>query len=57
MIAVLQEAILPNPLGLDGFEFIEFTAREKGQLEPVFKTLGFTTAPRTCSSGARAGST
>jgi 4-hydroxyphenylpyruvate dioxygenase len=42
MIAVLQEAILPNPLGLDGFEFIEFTAREKGQLEPVFKTLGFT---------------
>lgn len=30
-----------NPLGLDGFEFIEFSARDKGQLEPVFAMLGF----------------
>ena len=32
---------LPNPLGLDGFEFIEFTACEKGLLEPVFAAMGF----------------
>lgn len=31
-----------NPLGLDGFEFVEFTAPERGALEGVFKTLGFT---------------
>ncbi|MES2303593.1 MAG: 4-hydroxyphenylpyruvate dioxygenase [Pseudomonadota bacterium] len=33
---------LPNPLGLDGFEFIEFTAPEQGLLEPVFAAMGFT---------------
>ena len=33
---------LENPLGLDGFEFIEFTAREAGVLEPVFAAMGFT---------------
>lgn len=32
---------LPNPLGLDGFEFIEFTAPEKGLLEPMFAAMGF----------------
>ncbi len=30
-----------NPMGLDGFEFVEFSAREPGLLEPVFETLGF----------------
>ncbi|MEM1132786.1 MAG: 4-hydroxyphenylpyruvate dioxygenase [Pseudomonadota bacterium] len=30
-----------NPAGLDGFEFIEFCAPEKGQLEPVFEAMGF----------------
>ncbi len=30
-----------NPMGLDGFEFIEFAAPENGQLEPVFDLLGF----------------
>ena len=30
-----------NPMGLDGFEFVEFAAPEKGQLEPVFTMLGF----------------
>jgi 4-hydroxyphenylpyruvate dioxygenase len=29
-------------MGLDGFEFVEFAARERGVLEPVFETLGFT---------------
>ena len=31
-----------NPIGLDGFEFIEFCAPERGLLEPVFEKLGFT---------------
>lgn len=30
-----------NPIGLDGFEFIEFSAPEKGLLEPVFQAMGF----------------
>ena len=30
-----------NPMGLDGFEFIEFAACEKGVIEPVFELLGF----------------
>ena len=30
-----------NPLGLDGFEFIEFCAAERGVLEPVFERMGF----------------
>lgn len=30
-----------NPAGLDGFEFVEFSAPEKGLIEPVFKLLGF----------------
>jgi 4-hydroxyphenylpyruvate dioxygenase len=34
--------LFDNPLGLDGFEFIEFCAPEKGQLEPVFERMGFT---------------
>lgn len=34
--------LFDNPLGLDGFEFIEFCAPEKGVLEPVFAAMGFT---------------
>ncbi len=30
-----------NPMGLDGFEFVEFSAPEAGALEPVFELLGF----------------
>ncbi len=30
-----------NPMGLDGFEFVEFASPEKGVLEPVFELLGF----------------
>jgi 4-hydroxyphenylpyruvate dioxygenase len=33
--------IFENPLGLDGFEFIEFCAPTKGLLEPVFLSMGF----------------
>ncbi|MEC7947972.1 MAG: 4-hydroxyphenylpyruvate dioxygenase [Myxococcota bacterium] len=34
--------LFDNPMGLCGFEFVEFTAPEKGLLEPVFTSLGFT---------------
>ena len=34
--------LFENPLGLDGFEFVEFSAPEKGVLEPVFASMGFT---------------
>lgn len=34
--------LFENPLGLDGFEFIEFCAPAKGVLEPVFAAMGFT---------------
>ncbi|TNF25531.1 MAG: 4-hydroxyphenylpyruvate dioxygenase [Deltaproteobacteria bacterium] len=33
--------LFENPLGLDGFEFVEFTAPQKGILEPVFASMGF----------------
>lgn len=33
--------LFENPLGLDGFEFIEFCAPEKGVLEPAFEAMGF----------------
>ena len=38
--------IFENPLGLDGFEFIEFCAPEPGLLEPVFASMGFTRIAR-----------
>jgi 4-hydroxyphenylpyruvate dioxygenase len=31
-----------NPLGTDGFEFVEFTAPDPQALDPVFRALGFT---------------
>ena len=35
-----------NPAGLDGFEFIEFSAPEKGMIEPVLETIGMTKIAR-----------
>lgn len=34
--------LFENPMGLCGFEFVEFTAPERGILEPVFESMGFT---------------
>jgi 4-hydroxyphenylpyruvate dioxygenase len=34
--------LFENPVGLDGFEFIEFSSPEKGQLETVFTAMGLT---------------
>ena len=33
--------LFENPMGLDGFEFVEFASPERGVLEPVFELLGF----------------
>jgi 4-hydroxyphenylpyruvate dioxygenase len=38
--------LFDNPIGLDGFEFVEFSAPEKGLLEPVFEAMGFTQVAR-----------
>ncbi|MAI36319.1 4-hydroxyphenylpyruvate dioxygenase [Alteromonas sp.] len=38
--------LFENPVGLDGFEFLEFTAPEKGILEPMFEAMGFTLVAR-----------
>lgn len=35
-----------NPMGLDGFEFVEFCAPRRGVLEGVFETLGFVNVAR-----------
>ena len=34
--------LFENPMGLMGFDFVEFTAPEPGLLEPVFEMAGFT---------------
>jgi 4-hydroxyphenylpyruvate dioxygenase len=33
--------LFENPMGLCGFEFVEFTAPQRGILEPVFASMGF----------------
>ena len=38
--------LFENPLGLDGFEFVEFAAPERGHLEPVFSAMGFSHVAR-----------
>ncbi len=38
--------LFDNPLGLDGFEYVEFCAPEKGLLEPVFEAMGFSMIAR-----------
>ncbi|MDH3274558.1 MAG: 4-hydroxyphenylpyruvate dioxygenase [Gammaproteobacteria bacterium] len=37
---------LDNPMGLDGFEFVEFASPESGVLESVFHLLGFDAVAR-----------
>lgn len=38
--------LFDNPMGLDGFEFVEFAATERGVLEPTFDMMGFTLVAR-----------
>jgi 4-hydroxyphenylpyruvate dioxygenase len=34
--------LFENPMGLDGFEFVEYSATQPGLIEPVFAMMGFT---------------
>ena len=38
--------LFDNPMGLLGFEFVEFAAPTPGVLEPAFEKLGFTLVAR-----------
>ena len=38
--------LFENPMGLDGFEFVEFAAPERGPLESVFEKIGFSKVAR-----------
>ena len=38
--------LFDNPMGLDGFEFVEFASPRPGVLEPVFEMLGFSLVAR-----------
>ncbi|MGI9258530.1 MAG: 4-hydroxyphenylpyruvate dioxygenase, partial [Gammaproteobacteria bacterium] len=38
--------LFENPMGLDGFEFVEFASASPGALEPVFEMLGFEAVAR-----------
>ena len=33
--------LIENPMGLDGFEFVEFASPRPGILEPIFEMMGF----------------
>ncbi|MDP5070139.1 MAG: 4-hydroxyphenylpyruvate dioxygenase [Congregibacter sp.] len=38
--------LFENPMGLDGFEFVEFAALTRGLLEPTFEMMGFSLVAR-----------
>src|ERR1700754_1478572 len=38
--------LFDNPLGTDGFEFVEFTAPEPERLKGLFELMGFTAVAR-----------
>src|ERR1700761_5817423 len=38
----MSQDLHPNPLGTDGFEFVEFTSREPEVLGRLFENMGFT---------------
>lgn len=40
------EPVIPNPMGTDGFEFIEYTAPDTQALDVLFDQLGFTLIAR-----------
>ena len=44
--ATHETAAWDNPMGLCGFEFIEFASPTPGVLEKVFEQLGFTEVAR-----------
>ena len=44
--------LFDNPMGLCGFEFVEFASPDPGVLEPVFELLGFTAVAKHRSKDA-----
>jgi 4-hydroxyphenylpyruvate dioxygenase len=42
----MMSDLFENPMGLDGFEFVEYAATERGLLEPVFEMMGFSHVAR-----------
>jgi 4-hydroxyphenylpyruvate dioxygenase len=42
----MSEDLFENPLGTDGFEFVEFTSPDPQALARVFETMGFTAVAR-----------
>ena len=38
--------LFDNPMGLMGFEFVEFASPTPGQLEPIFEQMGFSLVAR-----------
>ncbi|MCJ7798816.1 MAG: 4-hydroxyphenylpyruvate dioxygenase, partial [Polaromonas sp.] len=38
--------LFDNPMGLMGFEFVEFASPTPGLLEPIFERMGFTLVAR-----------
>jgi 4-hydroxyphenylpyruvate dioxygenase len=42
MSAQANAAQFPNPLGINGFEFVEFAAPDAGGLHTLFRSMGFT---------------
>lgn len=46
MSAPLQNQDFPNPMGIDGFEFVEFAAADAKPLHELFLRMGFTASAR-----------
>ena len=44
--------LFENPMGLDGFEFVEFAAPEHNNLAPIFKMMGFSLVAKHRSKNA-----
>ncbi|MDE2357503.1 MAG: 4-hydroxyphenylpyruvate dioxygenase, partial [Alphaproteobacteria bacterium] len=42
----LNQDLFDNPLGTDGFEFVEFTSPEPGRLGELFERMGFAAVSR-----------
>ncbi len=44
--------LFDNPMGLDGFEFVEFASPQQGKLEPIFEIMGFSLVAKHRSKNA-----
>nr|MCU0757467.1 4-hydroxyphenylpyruvate dioxygenase [Xanthomonadales bacterium] len=41
-----QQPHFPNPLGIDGFEFVEYASPEPKAMHALFRQMGFTAVAR-----------